>query len=131
MSRTPGCHDLGSGLTGRVQEGVMASPATEPRSPALANLTVLVGFAVMFTTFATDSPWSWIIGGVMVLAGGLWAGFSGSATAPEVARDVHAISPDAPEVATPEPGTGPVDGTEGREAPHGPGTGGRGDGRTA
>jgi hypothetical protein len=55
-----------------------AGPADpEVPSPVLANLVVLIGFAVVFTTFATGSAWSWIIGGALVLAGGLWAGFTG------------------------------------------------------
>ncbi len=55
--------------------GETPAPA-EVSSPVLANIIVVVGFVVLFTTFATDSPWSWIIGGLMVVAGGLWAGFS-------------------------------------------------------
>jgi hypothetical protein len=50
----------------------------EPSSPWLANAVVVLGFAVAFTTFATDSPWSWIIGLAMVVAGGLWAGYAGT-----------------------------------------------------
>jgi hypothetical protein len=47
------------------------------RSPFLANAAVVVGFGLIFTTFMTDSAWSWVLGGLLVLAGGLWAGFSG------------------------------------------------------
>lgn len=54
-----------------------AEAAEDPRSPALANVVVVAGFVVLFTTFATGSPWSWIIGGVMLLAGALWAGAAG------------------------------------------------------
>lgn len=93
-------------------------------------MTVLVGFAVLFTTFATESPWSWIIGGAMVLAGGLWAGFDGRPIAPAGVDDIHAESPDAPEAPRVPAAAGTVDGTEGLEAPHGPGTGGQDDGRT-
>ncbi|HUG84368.1 MAG TPA: hypothetical protein VMM13_07375 [Euzebya sp.] len=75
----------------------MAAAPGEPNSPVLANLVVLVGFVVLFTTFMTDSPWSWIIGGAMVLAGGLWAGFT---TAPATDGPPDA---DAPEVS---PSTG-------------------------
>ncbi|CAN5350001.1 hypothetical protein BH23ACT9_BH23ACT9_21780 [soil metagenome] len=107
----------------------MASPEVELRSPVLANVTVLVGFALIFTTFATDTPWSWIIGGGMVIAGGLWAGFSGS-VARTVPSDAATATPDAPEAATPPAAEDRGDGTEGREAPHGPGTGGQSHGRT-
>ncbi len=55
----------------------MTTAPEDIKSPILANVVVVVGFVVLFTTFATDSPWSWIVGGLMVLAGGLWAGFSG------------------------------------------------------
>ena len=54
-----------------------AEPApAEVRSPALANAVVILGFVLIFTTFVTHSPWSWIIGGVLLVAGALWAGFS-------------------------------------------------------
>lgn len=52
-----------------------ADPLDTP-SPALANVVVILGFALVFTTFLTDSPWSWIIGGVLIVAGALWAGFT-------------------------------------------------------
>lgn len=43
-------------------------------SPALANAACLLGLAVMLTTFATSSLWPVILGGLLFLAGGLWAG---------------------------------------------------------
>lgn len=57
--------------------GVMAQtspPSAEPRSPVVANLVVILGFVAIFSTFATESPASWAIGVVLVLAGGVWAG---------------------------------------------------------
>lgn len=42
----------------------------------LAVVVVMVGFVVVFTTFITDSAWSWIIGGVMLVGGALWAGLA-------------------------------------------------------
>lgn len=102
----------------------MAVAPEEPTSPVLANIVVLVGFAVLFTTFVTDSPWSWIIGGLMVLAGGLWAGFATSGTAEGLP---HAATP-APEVSPPPAAAQVEDGTEGAEVVHGPGTGRRSDG---
>lgn len=61
--------------------GVMAPDSQAPTpagqdSPFLSNVLVVVGFAVIFTTFVTDTYWSWIIGGVMLIGGALWAGFS-------------------------------------------------------
>ena len=45
-------------------------------SPVLASAAVVLGFAVLLSTFATDSPWPAILGILLVVAGGLWAGFS-------------------------------------------------------
>ncbi len=56
----------------------MAAIPDEPRSPVIANLVVILGFVAVFTTFATDSPASWIIGLVLIVAGGLWAGLVGA-----------------------------------------------------
>ena len=102
----------------------MAVAPEEPKSPVLANIVVLAGFAVIFTTFLTDSPWSWIIGGLMILAGALGAGFATSGSAEGLPR---AATP-APEESPPPAGEQLEDGTEGAEAVHGPGTGGQGDG---
>jgi cell division protein FtsW (lipid II flippase) len=52
----------------------MGPTAEDARSPVMANIVVIVGFIVLFTTFVTDSPWSWIIGGLLIVAGALWAG---------------------------------------------------------
>lgn len=54
----------------------MAAIPDEPRSPVLANLVVILGFVAVFTTFATDSPASWIIGVGLIVAGGIWAGLA-------------------------------------------------------
>lgn len=56
--------------------GAMAIVREEPRSPMLANVVVILGFVLVFTTFATESPFSWIIGVMLIIAGGLWAGLS-------------------------------------------------------
>lgn len=66
----------------------MTPLAEESSGPLLANVVVVLGFVVIFTTFVTGSPFSWIIGGLMVLGGGLWAGLAG--TDPEHAEvDSH------------------------------------------
>lgn len=104
----------------------MAAAPEDPNSPVLANMVVLIGFVVLFTTFLTDSPWSWIIGGALVLAGGLWAGF---ATAPATAGLPDAETP-APEVSPPVAPQPEVEETEGSTVVHGPGTGGQSHGRT-
>lgn len=59
----------------------MASVPEETRSPVLANLVVILGFVLLLSTFATDSPLSWVLGGILLLAGGLWAGFAGGGAA--------------------------------------------------
>lgn len=63
----------------------MAAIPDEPTSPVIANLVVLAGFVAIFSTFVTDSPFSWIVGAIMVLAGGIWAGFVGSMPVDEAA----------------------------------------------
>ena len=55
----------------------MAAVAEDIKSPVIANLVAIAGFVLIFTTFATESAWSWIIGGILLLAGGLWAGLVG------------------------------------------------------
>lgn len=104
----------------------MVAAPEEPQSPLLANIVVLVGFVVLFTTFVTDSPWSWIIGGGMVLAGGLWAGFSTASPS----EGLPAADTPAPEVSPPVRSTPDVEATEGSDVVHGPGTGGPSHGRT-
>lgn len=56
----------------------MAAVPEDRTSPVLANIVVVAGFVAIFTTFATDSPWSWIVGGLMIVAGALWAGAAGA-----------------------------------------------------
>lgn len=67
----------------------MAAVPDDRTSPVLANIVVVAGFVAIFTTFATGSPWSWIVGGLMVVAGALWAGAPGgpTTTAPADAVD--------------------------------------------
>lgn len=69
----------GAGPTAPVVEWAVmaASVADETTSPFLANLLAIVGFVLIFTYFATESVWSWILGGGLLLASGLWAGLSG------------------------------------------------------
>lgn len=55
----------------------MAAIEDQPRSPVIANLVVILGFVSVFTTFATDSAFSWIIGTILIVSGGIWAGFVG------------------------------------------------------
>ncbi|CAN5818682.1 hypothetical protein BH24ACT15_BH24ACT15_06790 [soil metagenome] len=52
----------------------MATAREEPRSPMLANIVVILGFVLVFTTFATESPFYWIIGVILIVGGALWAG---------------------------------------------------------
>lgn len=112
----------------------MASEALEPKSPILANVVVVAGFVVLFTTFVTESHWSWIIGGAMLLAGALWAG------ARTTDADVPLADSAAPQAPMPDGGdppapgsTQPEDDTEGHGVVPGPvqdRSGGPGHGRT-
>ncbi len=104
--------------------GMQTQPA-DPTSPVLANAVVVAGFAVIFTTFVFDTPWSVAIGVAMVLAGGLWAGVSGTGFAG--LADPVPGTPEPPAVegarATregaeghPKPESGRVEQTDGRTA---------------
>ena len=74
--------------------------ATPPLSgPVGANLTLVLGFVVLFTTFATGSPASWIIGGLLVVAGGLWAGATGTGGATAGRAPTHLETHEEPPVA--------------------------------
>lgn len=76
----------------------MAAIPAEPTSPVIANLVVLAGFVAIFSTFVTDSPFSWIVGAIMVVAGGIWAGFVGNETVDEaVVPDTAGTHVDASE----------------------------------
>ena len=42
----------------------------------IANVITMVGFVILFTVFATDHAMSLVVGGILILSGGLWAGFA-------------------------------------------------------
>ncbi len=51
--------------------------ADTDHGPFLANVTVLLGFVVLFSVFAVDSPMAVVVGVVMIAAGALWSGLAG------------------------------------------------------
>lgn len=82
----------------------MAAAPEEPRSPVVANLVVIAGFVAVFASFAVPGPALWILGLLLVVAGGVWAGAVGRVTDEALVPDAVA-GPQADPVDAHDPAT--------------------------